>query len=155
MHAAGLNAVPHLSAASSGDWAFWARYLGENRQVKKVALEFQTGNKNRSQGLKVIEHLTRLQAETGRRLHPIIVGGGQFVEKMSEQFTSFTLIDSEPFMKAVHRQVFHSTAEQKRWTADWTLPGCGIERHVAMNIKGYAAWIHERSRCSPKMRKAV
>ncbi len=155
LHDAGLNAVPHLSAASAGDWAFWARYLGENRQVKKVALEFQTGNKNRIEGLKVIDHLTRLQTETGRQLHPIIVGGGQFVEKISEQFTSFTLIDSEPFMKAVHRQVFHRSGGRRRWAADWTLPGFGIERHVAKNIKSYAAWIRERCRYCSRMRKAV
>jgi len=145
LHEAGLCAVPHLSAAAPGDWAFWKRYLARNSQINKVAVEFQTGNKKRSEGLQVIEQLARLQAESCRGLHPIIIGGGQFVEAVSERFTSFTLLDSEPFMKAVHRQVFDRAVGRKPWTSEWTLPGCGVDKHVAKNIEGYAAWINERS----------
>lgn len=153
MHKAGLCVVPHLSAAAPGDWAFWKRYLLSNAEVSTVAVEFQTGNRQRSEGLRVIEHLTRLQDEICRRLHPIIVGGGQFVEAVSCRFSSFTLLDSEPFMKAVHRQVFDPSGPRRPWTAEWTLPGFGVEQHVARNIKQYAAWIEKRSRsCSHQRR---
>ncbi len=153
MHDAGLLAVPHLSAVVPGDWDFWSRYLLRNDQVRTVAVEFQTGNKRRSEGLKVIKHLARLQDETGRRLHPIIIGGGQFVEVVSGEFASFTLIDSEPFMKAVHRQAFAPSCSRKPWTADWTLPGCGIEGHVSRNIEQYAVWIENRKRSSSHRRR--
>jgi hypothetical protein len=104
MAAAGLDAVPHLSAVAPGDWAFWRVYLRERETITYVAKEFQTGNKNKTQGRRAIDRLARLQDELGRALHPLVIGGGQFVEYVAARFPQFTLIDSEPFSRATRRR---------------------------------------------------
>jgi hypothetical protein len=67
-----------------GDWHFWRSFLQVNSSVRVVALEFQTGNKNPTEGRKTIDHLTAIQTDIGRRLHPIVVGGAQFVEYLNQ-----------------------------------------------------------------------
>jgi hypothetical protein len=140
----GLDVVPHLSGIVPGDWAFWRDYLRENGSVTYVAKEFQTGNKNPTQGRRAIDRLARLQDEVGRRLHPLIIGGGQFVEYVAARFAAFTLIDSEPFTRATRRRRFDRSAGKRPWTETWTLRGQPIDRIVAENIAGYAAWIEDR-----------
>ena len=89
-----------------GDWQFWRQYLTDNRTLCVVAIEFQTGNRNRAQGCKALDNLARIQHEIGQSLHPVIIGGGQFIEYVADRFDKFTLMDSEPFMKAVKRRAF-------------------------------------------------
>ena len=142
---AGLDAVPHLSAVVPGDWAYWRGYLRENPSVTYVAKEFQTGNKNATQGRWAIDRMAQLQEEIGRRLHPLVIGGGQFVEYLAARFPEFTLIDSEPFTRATRRRRFDRSAGVKPWAETWTLIGQPIDRLVAENVERYAAWIEARA----------
>jgi hypothetical protein len=66
LHAAGISPIPHLNAVMPGDWQFWREYLVENPTVSVVAIEFQTGNRNRTQGCKVLENVSRIQQSVGR-----------------------------------------------------------------------------------------
>ena len=79
MAAAGLNPVPHLNAVMPGDWSFWKDYLRSNTSVRQVAVEFQTGNKRGAEGTKAVLRLSRLRDQLGRDLHPILIGGAQFL----------------------------------------------------------------------------
>lgn len=141
---AGVSAVPHLSAAASGDWGFWHVYLRENCKISYVALEFQTGNKRASEGRKVIDRMAGIRDAIGRPLHPLIIGGAQFLEYVAARFDQFSLIDSEPFMKAVHRKLFDRNAERRPWRDSWTLAGQNIDDIIAQNLVGYEHWINER-----------
>ena len=142
--AAGMSPVPHLSAVQPGDWNFWRRYLGWNDTINHVAVEFQTGNKNRTEGRKVIDQLALVQDAVGRALHPLAIGGGQFVEYLASRFKRFSLIDSKPFMNAVNRHVFDRAAGKYPWRQCPTQNGQAIDHVLAQNLAGYAAWIEER-----------
>lgn len=141
---AGISPVPHLSAVTPGDWRFWTDYLQSNSTISQVAVEFQTGNKTRTQGLKVIERLAILQDEAGRALHPLIIGASQFVEAVAEHFPRFTLIDSRPFMCTVKRHSFDESDPRVRWKQNPTPQGAAIDALLTDNIARYARWIESR-----------
>jgi hypothetical protein len=111
--------------------------------VKYVAVEFQTGNKRRDQGRQVIRRISDIQDTAGRQLHPLIIGGTQFVMDVARHFNDFTIIDSCPFMKAVKRRRFDKASENGRWTETFTLLGQGIEEVILGNLRGHTAWIEE------------
>jgi Domain of unknown function (DUF4417) len=144
--AAGLSPVPHLSASQPGDWLFWCRYLRQNKTISQVAVEFQTGNKNGTEGRKVIDQMALVQDAIGRKLHPLAIGGGQFVESLAARFDRFSLLDSKPFMNAVHRQAFDLTAGKQPWRKSPTRNGQAIDLLLEQNLAGYAAWVEERGR---------
>lgn len=146
LHSAGLATIPHLSATMPGDWRFWRGFLRSNPRIRYVAIEFQTGNKNRIQGQKAIDNLASVQKELGRPLHPMIVGGAQFVEYVAERFMRFTLFDSMPFYMAMHRFRFDLSQGKYPWREGFTLEGQPLDDHLQDNISGYAAWIDQRIR---------
>jgi hypothetical protein len=150
--AAGMSPVPHLSAVQPGDWRFWRTYLGQNETITHVAVEFQTGNKNRTEGRKVIDQMALMQEAVGRALHPLAIGGGQFVEYLAGRFKRFSLIDSKPFMNAVKRHAFDRTAGKYPWRKCPTECGQPIDYGLAQNLAGYAAWIEERASLGAKVK---
>jgi len=142
---AGITSIPHLSANTARDWQFWAKYLKLNSEVKFVAKEFQTGNKKRTEGEKTIRFMSLIQDQIGRKLHPIIIGGAQFVESVSGQFDNFTIIDSRPFMNAVHRHNFRLSDDNRQsWEGGYRLIGQKIDDMMNNNINGYSSWIESR-----------
>lgn len=144
LSSAGVAVAPHLSAVSSGDLRFWRSYLLRNETITYVAREFQTGNKKRSEGQKAIDQMARIRDAIGRPLHPLIIGAGQFVEYVATKFDRFSLIDSEPFMKAVHRRRFDRDVRGRPWRETYTLEDQRIDDIVLDNLTEYAAWIDER-----------
>lgn len=149
---AGICPVPHLNVATPGDWQFWKSYLQRNSSVNYVAVEFQTGNRNRKEGRRVIDRLIWLQNEIGRYLHPLIIGGGQFVEYLSTNFTRFTLIDSNPFMHAVKRRAMLLGSGQAHWVPQKTLFPSTIDNLVFDNIQKYSSWIRMRCKTLTRVR---
>lgn len=149
---AGINTVPHLNAVMPGDWEIWRQYLSRSDSVRFVAKEFQTGCKNRVEGVKAIECLARLQDQLGRELHPLAISGGQFTEEIATRFRTFSIIDSRPFMNAVFRQRAKIFAKGLKWIKDPTLPGIGVDEHIKANISAYASWVKARAnrRFDPK-----
>ena len=145
---AGVSPVPHLSAVTPGDWRFWKDYLRSNDTIRLVAVEFQTGNKTKRQGLKVVERIAVLQDEVGRPLHPVIIGGSQFVEAVAQYFPRFTLVDSRPFMCAVKRHSFDESDSRVHWKQNPTPPGAAIDSLLTDNIARYAHWIESRRESS-------
>lgn len=141
---AGLSAVPHLSAVMPADWRFWANYLRSNEGIRYVAVEFQTGNRTGMEGKKVIDNMVELRERIGRGIHPIIIGGFQYVKYIAGRFRDFTLLDSQPFMTAVKRRRLVFDKRGPKWVSDKTLPGFGIDDHLANNIERYASWVSDR-----------
>lgn len=133
-----------LSAAQPADWRFWNKYLGQNKAVAYVAVEFQTGNKNATEGRKVIDQIAFLQDAVGRSLHFLAIGAGQFVEYLAARFERFSLVDSKPFMNAVNRQAFDLAAGKHPWRKYPTTNGQMIDHLLESNTAGYAAWIGDR-----------
>ena len=150
---AGLLTVPHLSAAAPGDWQFWRGYLRQNTSVRYISVEFQTGNKSLDEGLRVIRHVFEIQEAIGRPLHPLIIGGTQFVSEIVKRFNSFTVIDSSPFMRAIKRRKFATSSGSGRWTETFTLTGQGVENIILDNVRGHESWIE--SQCQPDGRAII
>jgi hypothetical protein len=144
MQSSGLSVVPHLNAVMPDDWRFWRMLLAKNPTVRYVAIEFQTGNRTPRQGRRAIEHLVQIQTAINRPLHPIIVGGGQFVEYVASRFANFTLMDSMPFSKAMHRQYFDRSAGKTPWSQGFKLIGQDVDDFLLGNVQGYSALVKER-----------
>jgi hypothetical protein len=144
MHEAGLMVAPHLSAVTHGDWDFWLQYLRDNSSIRYVSKEFQTGNKNRTQGRLAINAIAALQDSLGRLLHPLIIGGTQFAEFVAARFQTFTLIDAHPFVNTCRRRRFDLGAGKRPWRETWTLIDQGLDHNLKANVTDYAAWIERR-----------
>lgn len=139
---AGVSVVPNLSAVMPADWDFWSAYLRDSPQLAHVAVNFQTGYRIRSEGLKAIERVRRIQDETGRGLSLLLVGGAQYVREVAGRFASFTLIDSRPFKGSVYRKLFRPDPSRRpRWLDSWTLEGQPIDGIMQRNVEAYAKWI--------------
>jgi len=143
-YVAGVPPIPHLNAVMPGDWRFWREYLAANSSVRVVAIECQTGNRAPDEGHKAFDSLARIQGNLGRSLHPVIIGGGQFIDFVAERFDKFTLMDSEPFMKAIKRRAFEPKRGQRSWRESFSLERQPIDDLVLRNIEGYGEWAESR-----------
>ena len=144
MVAAALSPVPHISAVMPGDWTFWLHFLRTNPTIRQVAVEFQTGNKRGAEGTKAVQRLARLRDDLGRALHPIVIGGAQFLTRIASEFEEFTLMDSAPFMKGIKRRSFDDSKAGRAWVEQRTSPGEDIGDLIRQNILRYSAWVDRR-----------
>jgi hypothetical protein len=144
MAEAGISAVPHLSAVTPSDWKFWATFLTTHSNICYVAKEFETGNRPPKEGRKAIREMANLQQTLGRALHPLLIGGTQFTEQVARHFDRFTVIDSTPFVKAVHRQGFDLDAEDGPWVKSPTVLGQPIDQLLLNNISQYSSFVESR-----------
>lgn len=145
MQRAGLSPIPHLSAAQTADWRFWKEFLRRSPSVRLVAVEFETGNRTPTEGVKVVDHLAGIQEALGRPLHLLAIGGAQFTEDIARRLGSFTVIDSNPFIKTVKRQAFAGGDESVTWRPQPTAPGQPIDDLLAANLTAYSGWVEERA----------
>ncbi|WP_417398217.1 hypothetical protein [Gimesia chilikensis] len=140
----GVSVAPHLSATMPPDWTFWENFLCSNENIQHVAINFQTGNKNRKEGLKVIDRIRKLQNTVGRQISLIPIGGTQFIDVIAQYFESFALIDSEPFFKSISRKLFKPCGNKRDWESTWTLKNQTIDHILQANIDSYTKWVLDR-----------
>jgi hypothetical protein len=148
---AGLNPVPHLSATQPGDWRFWNQYLADNPTIHVVAVEFETGNRDRHEGSNVVRNLAAIQQSVGRHLHPLIIGGTQFLEQFARQFADASFIDSTPFVKATMRRTVAWDGQRLGWDGSFTLIGQGVDNILGKNIDQYSRWLEMRWKASTRI----
>ena len=144
MMRAGLSPVPHLNAVYSGEWSFWRDYLKRNDAIRFVAVEFETGNSTPVEGRKVIQRLAWLEEEIGRTLHPLIIGGTQFLEVVAQHLGAASFIDSNPFFKAIFRQAFDASMGRSPWRKKSTPEGQPVDELLLHNLVCYTEWIKKR-----------
>jgi hypothetical protein len=138
---AGVSVAPNLSAVMPADWDFWSKFLRANPQLIHVAVNFQTGYRSRKEGLKAVKRVLQMQDEIGRGLSLLLVGGAQFVRDVAGRFTSFTLIDSQPFKQSLYRKQFRPVGNRRRWEDTWTMQGQPIDEIMQHNVEHYASWV--------------
>lgn len=102
---AGLTIALHLYACEEAEWSDWESILKEHTEISSVCLEFQTGYLKPKLGNFAFERLVKLQQNLGRGIHPIFVGGARYAKRLGDEFTSSTIVDSQPFMNTLHRKV--------------------------------------------------
>jgi len=123
---AGVPVVPHIHALTSGDLTYWLAWLRKHPEVRHVCREFQTGNDEDA-----VDELARLQDDVGRALHPVIVGGARFAARLRGRFAHFTIVDSRPFMAALHRR----RAVDRDGLLDWKPYPTRTRREVGALLK--------------------
>jgi hypothetical protein len=147
MQSAGLSPVPHLNAVQHADWEFWRSYLRDRPGIHFVAVEFQTGNKHRGEGRKVIQQVAAIRDSIGRAIHLLAIGARQYVTEIAASLASFSLIDSVPYMRTVGGHcALMAQGNRVRWSGLWIEPGESIDALLCDNLRAYTAWVEDQAR---------
>ncbi|MEY2536993.1 MAG: hypothetical protein QOG67_733 [Verrucomicrobiota bacterium] len=132
---AGIATILHLNASTPKDWDRWRGVLSDQTHITSVCTEFQTGPSCKDIGDKYFERLVVLQDSLGRELHPFVLAGGGRLQQLRQNFRSFTVIDSVPFMKTIKRQLLYERVW--KWRRRKTPPGASLSPRLATNIERY------------------
>jgi hypothetical protein len=139
LSSAGVKVSPHLNGNTPADWDFWLRFLREHPEVETATVEFQTGARaDGDVGKETFESLVLLLEKLGRPLHLFLVGAGRFAKEAWERIESFSIVDSQPFMQALARQVLSSSVSGGwEWSHSPTAPGAHLDDLVETNLVHY------------------
>jgi Domain of unknown function (DUF4417) len=132
---AGIATILHLNASTPKDWERWRDVLIDQSQISSVCTEFQTGTSRKQIGDKYFERLVALQDSLGRSLHPFVLAGGGRLQQLQQNFRSFTVIDSIPFIKTIKRQLLYEGIW--KWRRRKTQLGASLSARLATNIERY------------------
>jgi hypothetical protein len=110
--------------------------------VRFVAKEFQTGLATESRARWHIAKLLELQQRIGRGLHLCVIGGRRHMAKMM-RLDGFTIVDSSPFLHAVHRQIL--TRPNGRWELARMPKGEMLDGRLAEILEVYRQGIKENA----------
>ncbi len=144
---AGVGVIPHLNALTQHDWNHWAEVLRAQPQLRMVAKEFQTGLDDGTAGRHAFERLLWLQDKVGRDLHPVLIAGSRFLERLARHFKSFTIVDSVPFMRAMHRHGCRAVGHRNLklcWEGRTTPPGEPLDSLYEDSLREYQNWVSAR-----------
>ena len=131
----GIPTVLHLQASTRFDWGRWRDVMQMQADSHYVALEFQTGTRQKEVGDKYYFGLRDLQEKLGRALHPLMVAGGGRLRDLRKDFPTFSVIDSVPFMRTMKRRSLKPIHGYGwRWVKELTLPGELLDHRLASNI---------------------
>lgn len=149
---AGISVVPFLHATHHFDWTFWLWFLKEHPQITTVAKEFQTGAHYRKIAEWHAQALLNLQQKLGRGLHLIAVGGRKFIPVLAK-LHGVTIVDSNPFIKAVKRQ--RLTIKNHRWAFCRTAKGTPVDDLLDHNICIYEQYVLAKIKAARGVRRAA
>lgn len=143
--AAGLSSVLHLNALHEQEWRDWEKLLKAHPEISIVCLEFQTGYRSPEIGDKAFDRLVALQRNVGRPLHPILVGGAKYADRLGIHFSSSTIIDAHPFIKTVKRRILvPQSGLRPKWKFHPSQPGEPFDARLKGNVWAYAGRIADR-----------
>jgi hypothetical protein len=145
----GISIVPFLAATHEFDWKFWLWFLKEHPEITVIAKEFQTGASYRRIGDWHAQWLLRLEQELGRGLHLVAVGGRRYIPTLA-RLDGLTIMDSNPFMKAVKRR--RLTIKNHRWTSCRTPKGKPVDELLEHNVCIYEQFIFSKIRAARGIR---
>jgi len=134
---AGLATVPHLNASNDMDWSRWLDFYREQDGMSCCCVEYQTGARCRDFGNWYFSKLVEMQEKLGRPIHPIALGGsGRFLD-FENNFSSYTIIDSTPFMKTMKRKELINMMGRWKWRKRPTKPYATLNGLLAINIRNH------------------
>jgi hypothetical protein len=131
---AGISTIPYISAVTARDWEYWADFLREHSNVSAICKEFQTGGSRAIVATWHLRHIQELQLRIGRVLHLVAVGGRRHRQLLSET-ARFTVVDSVPFMRTMHRRRLTSHG----WIDSATPKGEPVDELMQHNVEAYSA----------------
>lgn len=103
--AEGLRAAVHLNARTERDWERWTEYLQARDEVRDVTVEFGTGAGRSGRLPWHVQQLTDLGRNVGRDLRLVVRAVPlEVLPRLTDAFADVTFLDTNAFMKSVHRQ---------------------------------------------------
>ena len=148
----GLATIFHLQASNERDWSRWYEIMRDQPSATCVALEYQTGASHKTIGDPYYAGLYELQQRLGRALHPIVMAGAGRLRQLHEDFLSFTIIDSTPFMKTVHRQSMFKVGKSKwKWHTIPTASNESLSDRLQVNISAHRARLLNSISCTSQL----
>lgn len=112
----GVPVIPFVVGSLVQDWRFWEEVLAMNPALAFVAKEFQTGLADPKRAAVCLGHAIGVQRQLGRALHLVAIGGRQHIRLFESAFDHrWTVVDSTPFMKAMHRQRAYEFEGRVHW----------------------------------------
>lgn len=137
--AVSLPVVPHLNAFNKSHWEFWVKFLCEHTQIKYVCKELQTGFRSAKRILDAYDGLLDLQNDIGRAIHPVLFAGQRLLPSLRKGgFSSYTLIDGNPFLKTYKRQFLKkSNIDGFTWKLKRTAVGESLHERLEQVISDY------------------
>lgn len=136
---AGIPVAIHLNANTDADWKFWTEFFRAHPECSVLTMEFQTGSRSNGEfGKECYANLVAMQREIGRPIHPIFVGAARFYRDAVNDFASFTVIDSQPFMQALGRQkLVQDSAGRWVWVSSPTPKRAPLDDLIENNMLHY------------------
>jgi hypothetical protein len=109
--AGGVSSALHLNARTRRDYERLTEFIAARPEVSEAAFEFGTGaNWPLRRGFH-IENLAAMPMQIGRSLRLIMIGGLPAIPKLAPAYADLTYIDTNAFMKALHRQRVYTNKE--------------------------------------------
>lgn len=110
----GIPVVPNFHALGPGDRVFWKKFLQARPEITCIAEEFQTGLRHPKRGEAAIDEIARLQDELRRPIHLVAIGASRLTEriKLRFEFSSWTMVSSQPFLLAINRMRMYERASR-------------------------------------------
>jgi hypothetical protein len=143
---AGVPTVPHINASTISDWGKWEQIMKTLPQIHYVAFEFQTGLRDDARRTKFLKNLGQMMQSLGRKIHPIVFGGTGRIQELKALFEDFTVVDSTPFMKTVHRfNLVQSAKLRPRWRLFQGPATECLSQRLAANIFHHRQFIYSRA----------
>ena len=100
----GIPCALHLNARTDYDWVLWSKFLNAHPEIEYVAFEFGTGAGSKRRIGWYVEKLGALASAVDRPLHLIARGGIGHVTTLHRAFESFTVIETNAFIRAQKRR---------------------------------------------------
>lgn len=133
-----------LNARTDHDWRRWTEFVIARPEVLAVAVELGTGARYTERRAVMLDHLQSLGKATDGRLRLFLRGGRKYVQELSGYFCSVHLLDTNSFMKAVHRQRVVATGDGVSSKPSFTLVGQPIEDLLGANVRTSQRHPHHR-----------
>lgn len=134
----GVPTALTLNARTDRDWERWTEFVVERSEVRGVAIELGTGGRYADRRKYILEQTARLGSAAGGRLRLFARGGRDHLDALRESFCGVHLLDTNPFMKAVHRQRLVQEDSGVATRRSWTLEGQPIEHLLQGNVTACA-----------------
>lgn len=136
---AGIPCALHPHIITETDSLRWADFVAARPEIQTIAYEFTTGAGLRSIRSRHIDHLIRLAHAAGRELDLVVRGDQKILSELAPYFGNVLYIDTNAFMKTMHRRLAVRTSNRDlRWKAVTTPQEISVERLLQHNVSEVA-----------------
>lgn len=133
--AAGIPCALHPHIITDADSLRWIEFVRHRPEIDMIAYEFATGAGRTTVRKRHIDHLISLALEAGRPLDLIVRGDQRVVSELAPHFRHIVYIDTNAFMKAVHRRIATRSGNRGlKWEKVNTIAGAPIDHIMQTNF---------------------